>query len=517
MDTRGPVELLRHELARWRAARRGPERDLRLQRLEALVARQAEELGYLQRRPLDAIAPTMAWIEQATLRSSPLISVVLATRDRAAHLRRAIDSVLAQTYDRFELLVVDDASEDETAAVIAAVRDDRVRGLRGAGRGAHAARNAGVDTARGELIAYLDDDNTMHPGWLKSVAWAFEQRPEAEVVYGGIVTDDPARLRGGPGGAMPVIWFYPYDRAALAEANLGDTSAISHRAGLDQARWDEDLPTMGDWDLLARLTTDRDPVALPAIACFYSTDAPRRLSTSGTLTDAETIRRRARAARGLVAPADPDPRPRPAAGPGAVRGPARARRLGALAAGARAGALADLGAGAGGGRVRRRRELDRDWPPAAGDRRRAPAGARASPGLGRPDPRAARRERLTEWVEVIDAPLDPHELAPEGCRWYSPEALERLGASIDLLVVDGPPADRPGLERSRYPALPALADRLADGATVVLDDLDRAGERWVVDRWEAETGARFERLDEEGVAICVFSAPQGGNSISREV
>ena len=72
----------------------------------------------------------MAWIEQATLRSSPLISVVLATRDRAAHLRRAIDSVLAQTYDRFELLVVDDASEDETAAVIAAVRDGRVRGLR---------------------------------------------------------------------------------------------------------------------------------------------------------------------------------------------------------------------------------------------------------------------------------------------------------------------------------------------------------------------------------------------------
>ena len=68
---------------------------------------------------------------------------------------------------------------------------------------------------------------------------------------------------------------------------------------------------MGDWDLLARLTTERDPVALPAIACFYSTDAPRRLSTSGTLTDAETIRRRARVARGLVAPATPirDPGP----------------------------------------------------------------------------------------------------------------------------------------------------------------------------------------------------------------
>ena len=517
MDTRGPVELLRHELARWRAARRGPERELRLQRLEALVARQAEELGYLQRRPLDAIAPTMAWIEQATLRSSPLISVVLATRDRAAHLRRAIDSVLAQTYDRFELLVVDDASEDETAAVIAAVRDGRVRGLGGAGRGPHAARNAGVDAARGELIAYLDDDNAMHPGWLKSVAWAFEQWPEAEVVYGGIVTDDPARLRGGPGGAMPVIWFYPYDRAALSEANLGDTSAISHRAGLGEARWDEDLPTMGDWDLLARLTTERDPVALPAIACFYSTDAPRRLSTSGTLTDAETIRRRARVARGLVAPATPIRNPGPLLARVLSEGPLE---LGEWALSPSAlelvlsrisgpgQAVVECGAG--------------ESSIAIGRRLRAAGGGRLQalehhPGWAAQIRDRVAGERLTEWVEVIDAPLRPHELALDGCRWYAAEGLERLGRPIDLLLVDGPPADRPGLERARYPALPALAPFLAEGATIVLDDLDRAGERWVVDHWEAVTGARFERLDEEGVAICVFSAPQGGNSISREV
>jgi hypothetical protein len=108
---------------------------------------------------------------------------------------------------------------------------------------------------------------------------------------------------------------------------------------------------------------------------------------------------------------------------------------------------------------------------------------------------ALARERLLERVTLAHAPLAPHPLAWEG-EWYDPAALP--DGPIDLLVVDGPPAWEPGTERARYPALPALLDRLADDATVVLDDLPRPGEQAVLDRWEAETPWRFERRFEDG-------------------
>jgi hypothetical protein len=112
---------------------------------------------------------------------------------------------------------------------------------------------------------------------------------------------------------------------------------------------------------------------------------------------------------------------------------------------------------------------------------------------------ALARERLHERVALVHARLGVHPLAWEG-GWYDPVALAAAlpDEPIDLLLVDGPPAWAPGTERARYPALPALLDRLADDATVVLDDLHRAGERAVLERWEAETPWRFERRAEPG-------------------
>jgi predicted O-methyltransferase YrrM len=83
---------------------------------------------------------------------------------------------------------------------------------------------------------------------------------------------------------------------------------------------------------------------------------------------------------------------------------------------------------------------------------------------------------LAATAQVVLAPLEPHPLARDGLHWYDRRALDLLPRRIDLLLVDGPPAFEPEIELSRYPALPALADRLTPDATVVLDDIDRAGE-----------------------------------------
>lgn len=105
-------------------------------------------------------------------------------------------------------------------------------------------------------------------------------------------------------------------------------------------------------------------------------------------------------------------------------------------------------------------------------------------------------EGLEGVARVVLAPLEGE---PEP--WYAEAGVAQLPDAIDLLVVDGPPADRPELALARRPALGRLAPRLAPGATVVLDDIGRAGEQEVLVTWEATTDWRFERLEDEAIAV----------------
>ncbi len=240
-----------------------------------------------------------SWIEQVEFKETPLVSVILPTHDRSAWLRRAGASVTAQRYSRWEIVIVDDGSTDDTPSVSQELRDrlgeDRVRVVRIANSGVCAARNRGLAEARGDLIAYLDDDNVMHPLWLKAVVWGFSHRPEVDVVYGGIIIDDTLRVNREAAGELPSYHLHPYDRRRLVEFNLADIGAVAHRRGLPEARFDEGLREMGDWDLLARLTRDKPPLMIPAVACFYYTTAPDRLSGGPTYrADAARVRAKAR-------------------------------------------------------------------------------------------------------------------------------------------------------------------------------------------------------------------------------
>ena len=237
----------------------------------------------------------MDWIAGASLRSSPLISVVLPTRDRAELLPRAVATVLAQRYTNWELLIVDDASTDATAEVLAGFDDPRIRTFTGQGRGVCAARNVAIGAVGGTLVAYLDDDNRMHPDWLGSVAWAFEQHPETEVLYGAFVIDDLRRAQRRGAGDLPRLVLTRYERSALEQHNITDIGAIAHRAGLPEAHFDEELREMGDWDLFLRLTRDTVPLTLPAVACYYESDATDRLSAGPTHgVDGDRIRSKVR-------------------------------------------------------------------------------------------------------------------------------------------------------------------------------------------------------------------------------
>ena len=104
---------------------------------------------------------------------------------------------------------------------------------------------------------------------------------------------------------------------------------------------------------------------------------------------------------------------------------------------------------------------------------------------------------LAGTAQVVLAPLE----AGAGLPWYAADSLLSVPERIDVLLVDGPPAFEPGTGLSRYPALPRLMERLAAGAVVVLDDIDRDGEQQVLAAWTRELGFRFEIRSAERIAI----------------
>jgi len=135
------------------------------------------------------------------LRTAPHLTVVVCTRERPAALSRCLDSLLAQAYPRFRVLVVDNAPA--TGATKDVVAEAAARGpvdyLVAPLPGLSRARNVAVGAAAGEILAWLDDDEVADPFWLVEVARALADHPEADVVSGVVV---PAEL------ATPAqLWF----------------------------------------------------------------------------------------------------------------------------------------------------------------------------------------------------------------------------------------------------------------------------------------------------------------------
>jgi glycosyltransferase involved in cell wall biosynthesis len=183
----------------------------------------------------------------------PLVSAVIPTRNRARLLGDCVASLRAQDYprDRFEIIVVDDGSTDETPAVVRRFLDQgspSIRYLRQDHRGANAARNAGIATAKGDPICLVDDDVEAPPGWLRELVSGALRHPEAGAVGG------PIRVRFE--GKAPRFC----GREALAgeaELNLGtEERAVREVNGTNMAirRWalqavggfDPALPLYGD-------------------------------------------------------------------------------------------------------------------------------------------------------------------------------------------------------------------------------------------------------------------------------
>ena len=189
--------------------------------------------------------------------SRPTVTVIVPTFNRAHYLPEALHSIFTQTFTDYELVVVDDGSTDDTAAVLRRFADARLHVLRQKHKGISAAMNAGLRAARGNYIARLDSDDLWLPDLLATETAVLEAHPEVGVVYGkaqAMAADGSTREH-----YLGLPLRYPHD-ALLSLAWTDSTCNVAllarHVCFTTAGLYDEGLETHEDWDMWLRVARD---------------------------------------------------------------------------------------------------------------------------------------------------------------------------------------------------------------------------------------------------------------------
>lgn len=201
---------------------------------------------------------------------NPLVSVIIPTYNRGWIIKEAVDSVLAQDYRDFELIVVDDGSTDNTSEVLDAYRGT-IKVFRQENKGVSAARNRGIAEASGRFIAFLDSDDLWLPQKLSRQVEFFNTTPDAlicqteEVWIRSGVRVNPKKRHQKPSGMI----FEP----SLALCLVSPSAVMIRRSLLEiVGNFDETLPACEDYDLWLRISC-RFPV--------YRIDTPLIIKRGG--------------------------------------------------------------------------------------------------------------------------------------------------------------------------------------------------------------------------------------------
>lgn len=211
---------------------------------------------------------------------APLVSIVIPVYNGANYLREAIDSALAQTYPRVEVLVVNDGSTDGGAtAAIARAYGERIRYVEKANGGVSSALNVGIREMRGEYFSWLSHDDLYRPERIATQVAVALRHPTA-VLYGDVENIDPA---GRTLGGRRVAAHPPSMRLAII---MGDPvhglTVLIPRACLARVgAFDEHLRTIQDYDMWFRLAAHFPFVHVPGFLARYRVHPSQGTQTIG--------------------------------------------------------------------------------------------------------------------------------------------------------------------------------------------------------------------------------------------
>jgi glycosyltransferase involved in cell wall biosynthesis len=207
--------------------------------------------------------------------NNPLVSVIIPTYNRAAYIKRCLESVLTQTYSNLEIIVIDDNSEDNTEEIIKNYNDERIKYIKRTGkRGVCQARNEAIKASKGEYIIFQDSDDVYLPqkiekhlqsfkdkdnrekiGAVHSAWWKLKENPNEKISFPVTIPDDKIRL--------------PLNKVSVKEGNILESLFTFHnfisiqtmvkRKVLEETGlFDETLPRLEDWDLWIKIAEKYD-------------------------------------------------------------------------------------------------------------------------------------------------------------------------------------------------------------------------------------------------------------------
>lgn len=198
-----------------------------------------------------------------------LVSCIIPTHNRQKLLPRAIKSILNQSYTNLEIIIVNDASTDDTLQVIDEYKklDSRIKCITNdTPKGGSGARNIGITHSHGKYIALLDDDDEFMPDKIENQLNFLTNNPKYKMVYGGsiIITKEHKKIRRIPkysfAGANYILGIYCQFSPPTA---LIDKDCFT-RCGL----FDESLPAYQDWDMWLRISKDYKIASTKDVVCY---------------------------------------------------------------------------------------------------------------------------------------------------------------------------------------------------------------------------------------------------------
>lgn len=206
-------------------------------------------------------------MDTETRNDKPLVSVLLPVYNAQDTVVEAIQSILAQTYTHFELVVINDGSTDATRERILSVRDDRIRYYENEGnQGLVYTLNRGIDLCRGKYIARMDADDISLPTRFKKQVEVMEKSPNI-IVCGTDISyfGDPERVKQASDGAYHFVSTEEYRKGLIVEIGIAHPSVMMRKSILDEyhLRYDADYPCAEDYKFWIDLVPYGDFYIIP--------------------------------------------------------------------------------------------------------------------------------------------------------------------------------------------------------------------------------------------------------------
>lgn len=219
----------------------------------------------------------------------PSISVVVPVFNGEQTIKETLESVLKQTFTDFELIVINDGSQDKTLEVISSIKDNRLQVYSYPNAGLAASRNRGITRATSEYIAFIDADDIWTSDKLEAQFNALQANPDAAVAYSwtDYIDEHSQFLRRGShiainGDILPQLLVMDF-------LENGSNPLIRKQAFIEVGNFDESLNAAEDWDMLLRLARRYHFVAVPSPQILYRISA-NSMSAKVLQQEAETLK-----------------------------------------------------------------------------------------------------------------------------------------------------------------------------------------------------------------------------------